>query len=130
MNGLTMKFPVTELLGALKANRATHETMATEAKRNYLVALQKELASKLKDLEQGKKVNPNSKLPIPGDNLEEYDTAISMLNFTCDKEVTLTQDQYHSYVLDKWRWKKEFLTTASNYSKLAEDELVGATLGE
>lgn len=123
MSGLKMSFPVDKLKVKLRENREEHSSIITEAKKNYLVALKKELEKKLDLMEEGKKINPNSKLPVPGDNLEEYDTAISMLEFTNDSDVILTQDQYHCYVEDKWHWQRDFLNTASNYSELANTKL-------
>src|SRR5688572_30412107 len=121
INGLTMKFPVKGLLEKLVVNRARHETIAKEAQDNYLIALKGELETKLENLIAGRKINPNSKLPVPGDNLDEYDTAISMLSFTSDIEIELTQDQYHSYVEDKWVWQRDFLTTSGMYSNSASN---------
>ena len=115
-DGLTMKFPVPDLRVKLETNRGNHANIVKESKEGYLVALRKELAQKLKKLRKGETINPNSKLPVPGDNLDEYDTAIEMLKFTSDDHVVLTQSQFHAYVLDKWDWQKNFLDTASAYS--------------
>ena len=121
-NGLKMNFPVKELIAKLKTNREEHAEIVTEAKKFYLTALAEELKEKLARLESGEKIKPNSKLPVPGDNLEEYDTAISMLEFTTDKQIELTQDQYHCYVEDEWEWQKNFLETAANYSQAAREK--------
>jgi len=122
-NGLTMSFPVDELKQRLKTNMKEHSNIIAEANKNYLTALGNELRKKLELLEAGKEISPHSKLPIPGDNLDEYSTAISMLGFTSDTTVVLTQDQYHCYVEDKWSWQEDFLNTAANYSVLANTKL-------
>lgn len=124
-NGLVMNFPVKELVERLTINRDEHLKIITEAKKNYLIALQTELASKLDKLLTGNKINPNSNLPVPGDNLDEYDTAINMLEFTTNTEIELTQHQYHCYVEDKWDWQENFLTTISSYSETAVNKLKG-----
>ncbi len=125
-NGLVMNFPVKDLLAKLTENREKHVKMVAEAKVNYIEALKKELEAKLVQLKAGKRISTSSQLDVPGDNTAEYDTAISMLAMTTDTTIKLQQDQYHSYVMDKWSWKSRFLASASNYSKLANDELVGA----
>ncbi len=127
-NGLVMNFPVKELLTKLRENRETHVNMVKEAKKNYLVALKQELEQKLADLNAGKKISTSSNLSVPGDNSAEYDTAISMLAMTTDTTIQLTQAQYNSYAMDQWNWKRNFLATASAYSKLAEDA-VGSSAG-
>ena len=115
-NGLTMNFPVSELLEKLKVNRINHDAIVKESQEGYLKALEFELGKKLARLKEGKKINPTSRLSVPGDNLDEYDTAIEMLTFTSDNETSLSQAQFHSYVMDKWSWQKNFLDTASEYS--------------
>lgn len=122
-NGLVMNFRVSELISKLTENRERHLQIITEAKKNYLVALKKELEGKIQSLDEGKQINPNSRLPVPGDNLDEYDTAISMLKMTADETVELEQSQYHCYVLDKWEWQRNFLEVAATYSSTANGYL-------
>lgn len=115
-NGLEMDFSVQELKEVLLKNRENHLKIYNEAREGYNKALVKELSSKLKKARKNEKVEANSNLQVPRNNLKEYDTVLEMLSRTSSSGVRLNQQQFNNYVLDKWSWQDSFLATSSLYS--------------
>ena len=111
-----MEFPVDVLLVTLKENRENHKHIVKEAQEGYLGALQRELKAKLSALKKGKTISPHSSLCAPGDNTNEYDTVIEMLEMTTDEALVLNKNDFRCYVMDKWQWQRSFLDNASNFS--------------
>ncbi len=118
-----MQFEVKKLQELIHNNRETHAKIFSEATENYREALKRELQNKLALLSAGKPVEPHSSLIVPRCYLSSYDTVISMLDFTSDKIIELSIDQYKNYVLDEWSWKNNFIESSVAYSKSARDTI-------
>lgn len=53
--------------------------------------------------------------PQPDSHLDDYDTAIGMLEMHAEATVPLTIEEYGAYVKDQWRWKDEWIGSNSKY---------------
>lgn len=45
-----------------------------------------------------------------------YDQIIRMMEMSIDTEITLTADQFSSFVMDDWNWKSNFNAVNATYS--------------
>lgn len=54
-------------------------------------------------------------LSIPHSYLDEYDTAIEMLNWDVEENVLLTSKEFKCFIQDDWDWKDEFLRCSAMY---------------
>lgn len=118
--GLSLSFEVEDVLEKLRENKEAHEAEYNKAVEGYKVKLKEDLQQALMqcevDITEGKipKV-PRFNLERPNHHLEEYTTAISMLEMTVNEEITLNQSQYYQYVLDEWDWTYGFRKMSSSY---------------
>ena len=120
--GLELQFPTTDVLDKLKTNRKRHAEAYAEAveghreavKKKYKEAIEKyqEELAKLVDGGEVKYFMVEAAPGVSPQHLDEYDTAIEMLEMTSEDTLTLTQTQFHCYVRDKWTWTNNFLGNA------------------
>lgn len=116
----------TELVKTLEENRAKHRQIFDEAVIGYREAMVRELERRLDFAKANKRVDHYINLIQPVDQTKDYDRAIGMLKLSLDTEIELSEQDYISYVLDDWSWKKQFLTSNSAYSKTASDTVAAA----
>lgn len=103
------------LLGALHANRETHQKdfeIAWDAFREKAIANFDQRLKALKQAKRGEKLELYVNLVVPEDHTEDYDRAIEMLDWETGDEVELQQSEFQQLVQDNWGWKQNF--TASN----------------
>lgn len=122
-----------KLLDRIRENRDKHVAAYEEAWKGYLIEVQEQLDKIVKDARaEAKKFKDWSgdvgKLPEkvvmhfgvnaqpPQSHKDEYDRVIDMLEFTDEKNVILSQDQFNQYVRDEWQWSRIFNETAGAYS--------------
>jgi len=109
---LTSKF-----LEILRDNRANHRSEFEKALAEYREAVIKELEILLQRAREGSKVYIQSQLILPQDQTGSYDRVIAMFEMTTSDTVTLNEEDFSSFVLDEWSWKRRFReTSASNRS--------------
>ena len=107
-----------KLLGTVKENREVHIADYNEAMEGYREELEERLVDKLESLRAGELPSQNFRdLPIPQVHTDEYDQAISMLEFSVDDTIELEHREFRQYVLDQWDWKAIFAASTANYSK-------------
>lgn len=114
-----IKVEKVKLLETLKANREKHIAEFAEAFENFKIEYEKkclELKEKAKNFKPGEPVEVNLMITVPRDYKEDYDTAISMLEWEVADEIVLDQEQFTRYVLDKWQWKMNFDATTAFYN--------------
>ena len=114
MHDLVMNFPVNKLVDILKKNKKEHIQIVEGAQEAYVQGLVEEFEKKLSALKEGKNVNPNTSLRLPGDHRASYTNAIAMLEMTTDETIELGSSEFAAYVRDKWHWQKDFLSTANS----------------
>lgn len=110
----------------IKENRELHTKEYNEAVEAYKVIvvnkLKERMVERIKSYEEEmKSLNENLEAfekdwetkPLvhvvkPTNHLDDYDTAIGMLDFSLDVVVHLDRQEFQSYVMDNWTWKKDF----------------------
>jgi len=112
-----------ELLEKLEENRTKHRAIFEEAIVGYRECAIELLDKRLAAIKSGKKINMIFKVIEPQDHTTDYDVAIAMIKMSVDDTIELDQTQFQCYVLDDWRWKRDFLYSNAQYSKTASDEI-------
>ncbi len=108
-----------ELLEILRKNRAEHREIFEEASEAFRAEVIKELDLRLADAKAGKRIKLRIELVQSMDQTEEYDQAIAMCEMSVDDEISLSHDNFRNYVLDKWRWREQFIASNAGYSAKA-----------
>jgi hypothetical protein len=116
----TIRVNKAELLGKIKANRATHTDIFERALVKYRELVIVELDKMLAEAKAGRRILRAVNLVEPVNHTRDYDRAIAMLEMSVDKEVKLTASEYAQYVDDDWGWKGQFRTSNSRY---VDDEI-------
>lgn len=98
------------LLSTVRENRAKHEQDFEDALFQYHFAQKVEVQEWMDMLEAGEDFNCVSKLIRPQAHLEEYDTAIQMLEFSIEPKIVLEEHEFQQLVMDKWHWKAAYNT--------------------
>ena len=110
---------VSDLKTALGENRDQHAQVFQEAWRGYEKALLGTLEDMQRRVSRGKRVDLYEliKLPVPKNHTRDYDTVLHMLDLHQQDTYELDEEDFRRYVEDDWDWKREFITTASNYTR-------------
>ncbi len=116
----------TDLLAALRENREAHRDIFNEACEGYQAEAIRLLEEHLQRIRQGKREQVYVVLPVPADHTKDYDRVIRMVEMSVDDEIDLEANDFASYVMDDWRWKREFLTSNATYSQTAT-RMLGAS---
>lgn len=114
-----MKFEVAELRRVISGNRETHRKIFLEAQDGYRRAIIEELDSRLREARSGKKISRIAFLTEPEDHTRDYDRVLKMLEMCSETHVELNEEEFGQYVMDDWRWKRQFLAANSAYSVTA-----------
>lgn len=106
----------------LKEKKSKFNKSLAICNKNFKKALKKSLdavSSQNKDEVQFFCPNPqidNSwSLPYPANYTTEYDKAIKMLELSVYDTVTVSKQEFNSYVLNEWDWKNNFVIANSMY---------------
>ena len=107
-----------KLLETLKANREIHIKFVAEAKSNYRFKVAQKLEELLEQVKSGQGFNLDSIASIvePKSYERSYDDAIRMVEFDNRDNITLSQTEFTSYVLDRWNWAGQFTLSNSQYT--------------
>lgn len=108
-----------QLLETLRKNRERHIEIVKEAKAGYVAKAIGVLQAKMERLQRGHLEKLEFDLAPPRDCTDQYDSAIAMLEWNKAEEIELTEAEFQTYVLDKWRWQHDFLFSNSAYSATA-----------
>lgn len=107
--------PKDKLLDTIRTNREAHREQFLAAQLKYREVVIRELDSRLAQARDGGAINLGFALPEPVDYSDQYDTAISMLEWEVDEEVTLAEHDFQRYVLNKWEWARMFAANTQSY---------------
>jgi hypothetical protein len=113
-NSVTVK--KADLLATMKKNLLKHRQMFLEAQEGYREEVIKHLDSMLKDARDGKNIRTFVSIEAPVDHSDDYETNIVMLEWSVNDTMTITQMQFKNFVLDKWGWSEQFVTTNAVYT--------------
>lgn len=112
-----------ELLDILRENRTNHRAIFEEACEGYQKETERILQEHLDEVRAGKRKKITVSLPYPEDHTKDYDRAIKMVEMSVNDEITMTDYDFQSYVMDDWQWKRQFLASNAPYSSTATEFL-------
>lgn len=115
------KYRKAELVERIQKNRDNHRQVFDLAMEGYLQQAKDKLNYAVKEI--GRSRVPNFyalvELPVPEDHTKDYDAVLAMLAMSVANEIEMSESDFRSYVLDEWRWKSQFIGTASNYTVIS-----------
>ena len=117
MKDITMKKSV--LLDKLRGNQKAHKAIFDEAVEGYKEQALRLLEEHLKHIRTGKMIEVSVHLPVPENHTRDYDRVIAMMELDIAETVALSEADFAQYVLDDWKWKRQFLESSKAYSVLA-----------
>lgn len=109
-----------DLVETLTKNRAEHRKVFEEAVAGYRKKSIELLEEHLERIKEGSLVRVYVSLPAPSDHTDDYDRALKMLEWSLDDEIQIDEQTFAELVMDDWSWKREFYTTNSVYSAIAD----------
>ncbi len=129
----TVRVPKTKLLTKLQENREQHKEEFDEALGGYWDAVALEISefiikqhdSMKRNIERAKNEDAETRTSWPAfhvlvqkpmDHTDDYDRAIEYLEWDTAAEVDLHTDQFDRYVLNKWPWIKEHITSITSFA--------------
>lgn len=98
-----------QLLAKLEQNRTDHRAIFEEALEGFKAEVTGELEQTLVRLRSGLYRDVRISRPVPVDHTRDYDRAIEMVKMAIGDEITLTEEDFASYVMDDWGWQGQFL---------------------
>lgn len=114
-----------DLQKKVQENRAKHQQIFEEACEGYQAEAEKLLEQHLRRVREGKRRVVNVMIPVPVNQLKDYDRVLAMLEMSVADEITLNAHEFSQYVMDEWSWKGQFLTSNSTYSGTAQASIGG-----
>jgi len=111
----------TELLAILEKNREKHHDLYLVAMEQWRDQVVEELSQFTDRLMKGDKVLIRSRLPVPEDHTDDYDTAIQMLKLSVDDTIELSEHDIEEYVMDRWGWYASFAANTLRYTNGSQD---------
>lgn len=106
-----------QMKDVLAKNLETHKTDFKEAWDGYVAERIAELKKDLREAKKGGEITVTSKLVRPMSYESYYTKVLSMLDYSTEKEIILTEQEFSHYFLDNWNWKDSFSASNSMYSK-------------
>ena len=110
---------VTELRTKINENRTKHRAIFEEAVEGYRQKAVELLEQHITEIKAGKVVRVQVSLPTPEDHTRVYDRVLAMLDMHQQPQIEISEQDFASYVLDDWHWKRAFLTANAMYSATA-----------
>jgi hypothetical protein len=107
------------VLERLRSNLDRHVRILDEAREGYVLHARKLLERRLQELGEGRAVPLVFDLQPPKDFSDVYRTLIEMIELHEGPRITLTANDVHRLLQDRWDWTPEFLASTAPYSLLA-----------
>lgn len=105
-----------QLLAELDKNRVAHRDIFLAAQEKYAQRFVEELERRLKDAREGRGFDQFIGLPVPEDHTPDYDRAIKMMNMSVEMVIELTEQEFATYVMDDWAWKRAWHANTASYT--------------
>ena len=97
-----------DLLETLNKNLELHKKIynksISEFKKNYISTLDRYIKKAKEDSEFEMCLNLNK----PENHERDYKDAITMVEMSCRNEIELNQNEFNTYVLNRWHWISRF----------------------
>lgn len=104
------------LIAQVKENRALHREIFLEAVEGYRQEAVRQLEAHIERIKDGVLVEVRIVLPAPSDHTADYDRVLAMLEWETSDMIKIAEEDFASYVMDDWHWKRQFLTANAPYS--------------
>lgn len=98
-----------ELLAKLEENRRDHRQVFEEAIEGFKKEVIRQLEQYIKEVKEGKNRDVYVSMPVPKDHTPDYNRAIAMVKMSVGNTITLSETDFSQYVMDDWRWQREFI---------------------
>ena len=106
-----------KLLDTLKENKAKHAAEYRDAVEKYREAAEKALRKRAIEIRDGKTLRKEvDDLPEPKSFEDDYDRAISMVEWSAEDQLDLDERNFRAWVLDEWEWGRHFAAATSIYN--------------
>jgi hypothetical protein len=113
-----------KLLEVVKKNLEKHNELYKIAVDSYWKLAEKKLTKMLDRVKNKRKIDNYISITEPTNHEKDYQLIISMLEFSEDKKILLTPQEFSKYVMNDWSWKQEFKATAfANYTGLVSSSI-------
>lgn len=129
----TVRVPREKLIAKLKEKREQHKLEIKEAMKGYYRDVAEKLeelmattiSSFKRNLERAQSGDPDTrtswpalavKVTKPVDHTDDFDRAIVRLEWEVANEVDLQVAEFDSYVLNKWPWLQQHVTSVSSFA--------------
>jgi hypothetical protein len=99
----------------MRDNRANHRSRFEAAIKGYRATCIKALDRRIAMIRDQKMFDMRFTLPVPEDHTDDYDRAITMLSFSLDEKITLSEHEFECYMRDSWSWSHAFSETSTKY---------------
>jgi len=111
-----VKVRKSDLMTVVESNREKHITEFNSAKKIFIEDAIEKLQDMLTTAQKNGRIIQNLGLTEPISYVQEYDTAIKMLQMSTEDVIELTQQEFQQYVEDQWSWKRNFVASTSIYN--------------
>lgn len=105
-----------DLLDTLRSNRAKHVDTFEQVLEDYRTRAVMLLEEHIDRIRSGAVESVSVILPPPRNYEDEYDQAIAMVEWEQDDVIRLDSHTFAQWVMDQWRWKRDFNETVATYS--------------
>lgn len=112
----TVRISKKKLLDKLEQNMNDHKFIYDEAMKGWKCDVITGLAVSLKRAKEGREYVTDLELEEPSCHLDEYKNIIERVNWHEDDYIELDHQEFNQFILDKWIWQYNFLSTSSSYS--------------
>jgi hypothetical protein len=111
-----IKVDKAKLIKKLKKNRKAHRDEFLRAQARYREKVIELFDQRLREMRNGGKVKIYVDLPEPEDHTADFDTVISMMEWSQGKKVILSTREFQTYVENKWGWQQSFAANTQAYT--------------
>ena len=110
------------LLNALRENRDEHQEIFDKAQVVYREKMIEELDRALQEAREGGKIRRGFSLPVPENHVDDFNTAILMLEWDQGETVEISLREFKMYVENEWGWQRSFAENTGSYSMQYQDD--------
>jgi predicted component of viral defense system (DUF524 family) len=109
----------------LQENREKHRAVFDDALAGYRAEALKTLEDTIRSLSEGRAPRIYISLSRPEDHTRDYDRIIKMLDMEVAETFVLPEERFAQYVMDDWRWKRDWLKMSSRYASASTEAAYG-----
>lgn len=112
----TVRISKKKLLDQLEKNRNDHKFIYDAAMEGFKKSVVTALYDAYKKAQKGEEYITDMDLDEPVCHLDEYNNIIARVNWNESDFIELDRREFDQFILDKWDWQYNFLTSSSSYS--------------